>query len=236
MGQEDFLKDLTPSDSQFGEGTTEEVVTPDEPTEEEKSNRRERRLQAKLTAERESSIALAARLDALTEAQKFRNDTAPTEYEKLAEQIYGNDTPEKLAATRLLTDALKGVHTKATEDALAKFREEQAEASRAVAKKEQTLEAMVEELEDEYNVTIDKNTQKGFFALLEKLSPKDKDGNVKDYADHHAVWEEYQARTKKVDTRAKDLASRSMTRTGGGNTENIQVSAHERWLKENGII
>lgn len=235
--QEEFLKDLVPSDSQFGEAT-EEVEKPEEVVEEsseEKSNRRERRLTSRLQAERESSIALAARLEALTEANKFKQETNASEYERLAERIYGNQTPEAIAATELLKSALKGVGEEATKNALEQFRKEQREATEAVKKEEKALEDMVEELEDEYNVTIDANTSKAFFARLERLSPKDKSGNVIDYADHRAVWEDMQT-TKKPDTRAKDLASRSMARSGSSSSENLQVNATERYLRENGII
>lgn len=234
METEDFLKDLETSNEQFGENT-EQVVEPKE-TEEEPRNRRERRLEKRLQDERESGIALAARLQALTETQKFSQETTPSEYEKLAERIYGTETPEGIAATELLKSALKGVHQEATKNALEQFREEQRKASEAVAKETKVLDDMIEEIEDEHGITIDANTSKAFFAKLERMSPKDKDGKVLQYADHHAVWEDFQATKAKPNNRAKELASRSMTTSGSGSTENIQMNSTERYLKEQGLI
>jgi len=96
---------------------------------------------------------------------------------------------------------------------------------------------MLESVEDEFNVELSKPQQKGFLELLEKLSPKDKQGNVIAYADPSAVWEEYQSRTKKKpDTRAKDLSSRSMTTSQTSKESTLNNDATERFLKENGIL
>lgn len=248
--QEEFLKSLESDQTQadpfapppvgdapLKEG--EQVSPTKEETEadkDEKFNRRERRLQAKLQAERESSIALAARLSALEEARKSREEATPAEYLKTAEKIYGTGTPEAAEATELLKAAIKGAEDNATRRALEMFREEQRQTSEAVSKEEKSLENMIEEIEDETGVEIDAQTRKGFFQMLEKLSPKDSDGNIIAYADHHSVWEELQARKKPADTRAKDLASRSMVRTGASPQTSVEAEAQQRWLIENGLI
>ena len=238
--QEEFLNSLEPDQKTdlFEQPVTEEPVveTPTEPSEEEKFNRRERRLTAKLQAERESSIALAARLETLTEAQKARQESEPAEYLKSVERIYGTGSPEASEATELFKTALKGVEESATNRALELFREEQRVASEAVSREEKTLDGMLEEIEDEVGTTIDAPTRQGFFALLERLSPKDSEGNVTAYADHHAVWEELQARKKPADTSAKDLASRSMVRTGASPDTSVADTAQERWMIQNGVI
>jgi DNA gyrase/topoisomerase IV subunit A len=227
-----FETPLTPEEGQASEAKKEE---PQEEGEE-RFNRRERRLMAKLQAERESSIALAARLEALSEAQKFRSETQPSEYVQQVERIYGTNSPEAKEATELLARALQGVETKATEKALEAFRAEQAKAQQAVKNEESRLETMVEEIEDQYGVTLDKATQKEFFQRLEKLSPKDSEGNVVAYADHHAVWEDLQSRKPSTTNRAKDIASRSMARTGAPASTKDADNAHEKWLSDNGII
>lgn len=237
--QEEFLKDLEPN----GENVLEQPLNPETPTEtvepkeseEDKFNRRERRLQAKLTAERESSIALAARLEALTEAQKFSRDNTP-EVDETISRIYGTNTPEAAEATALLQKAMQNVENRATEKALEKFREEQTKERESVAKEDRNLDSMVEEIEDEAGITLDAQTRKGFFTLLEKLSPKDSNGEVIAYADHHAVWEELQARRQAPSNRAKDLASRSMVKTGASPSVSVEDEATMRFLKENGLI
>lgn len=248
--QEEFLKSLEvqptdPFDSinppetiVEGDGTT--VVTDDEKKDEDdKTNRRERRLTAKLQAERESSIALASRLAALEDARKAREDQEPAEYAKTIERIFGTGTPEAAEATELLKSSLKGVEERATTRAMDMFREERLKEEQKVADEEKNLDSMVEDIEDEIGKDIDAPTRKGFFQMLEKLSPKDKDGNIIAYADHFAVWDELQARTKKVDIqtdRAKDLAARSIQRSGASPQTSAVDEATERYLLENGII
>lgn len=206
-------------------------------TPEERFNRRERRLMERLKDERESNIAQAARIQAITEAQRFSREATP-EVDETIERIYGTNTPEAAEATKLLQKALATVEQKSTARALELFREEQQKAAQAERDAVKELRTMSEDIEDEYNVTFDDQTQKAFFTLLEKLSPKDKEGNIIAYADHRTVWEEYQARTKTAPAanRAKDLASRSMVKTGGSPASTIEQDAAERFLKENGII
>ncbi len=238
MEQDEFLKDLQTNNDVFDQPITPpEAEKPKEETEEDATNRRERRLRSKLQAERESSIALAARLEALTEAQKFRNESGEADYVKAVERIYGTATPEATEATELLKKALRDVEKTATEKAVKAYQDEKLKEQDELANEEKELDSMVEEIEDEYGVTLDANTQKGFFTLLEKLSPKDKNGNVIEYADHHAVWEEFQVRKAPANNnRAKDLASRSMTRTGASPTAGVAEDSNERWLRDNGII
>lgn len=237
-----FLDEITPKEeedafSHLNPEKKEEVAEPisEEPDEVQLRNRRERRLHEKYQAERESSIRLSAKLEALTEAQKLRAE-AGDDYLKPVEKIYGTDTPEAMTATELLKSALKGVGERATERALEQFREEQRQAREQEKRESESLDRMVDELEDEHNLVISEPQRKGFFALLEKMSPKDQDGNVTAYADHHAVWEIYQSKTQRTDTRAKDLSSRSMVSSGASQSSKLESDATERFLKENDII
>lgn len=235
--QDEFLKDLVPNEQTdaFNQSIEPEVETPKEEVEE-APNRRERRTQAKLQAEREANIALAAKLEVLTESRKVREEE-PSEYLKKIERIYGTNSPEAKEATDLLSEALQGVEERATDRALERLREERDNERQELVKEEKTLDSMVEDIEDETGLTLDTNTQKAFFTLLERMSPKDEDGNVIAYADHHAVWESLQERREKVSSsRARDLASRSMTRTGSSPSTDVAIDSNERWLRDNGII
>lgn len=242
--QEEFLKDLdgAPSDNimerPLGLGT--EAVVVDEPKakeddEDDKPNRRERRLQTKLQQEREAGIALAARLEALSEAAKLREGSEASSFEKLAERIYGNQTPENAEATQLLVNALKEVEKSSTEKAVAQFREDQRKEREALTQEVKSLEGMVEDIEDEYNVTLDEPTQNAFYQLLSKLSPKDSEGEIIAYADHHAVWEELKSRKQAVqNTRAKDVATRSMVKTGAPAESKLEDDSVRRYLQSQG--
>lgn len=244
--QEQFLKDL---DNESGKvdildaplNDTPPQVEKEEEIPEDLKNRRHRRLEEKLRVEREANIQLAGRLEGISEAKKLANEVSGGEYLKSVEKIYGTDSPEATAATELLKGALKGVEDRATERALEIFRKEQKEQAEAVKQEESKLDSMLEELEDEYNVDLTspsaQTTKKGFFTLLERMSPKDSEGNIIHYADHHAVFEQYKSQIKKVpDNRAKDLSSRSMVRGGASSDNKNHDTATEKYLKEEGII
>lgn len=248
--QEKFLKDLEPKEdgkldlfeAPLNGESPEPAEKKEEPEEvpDDIKNRRHKRLEAKLQAERESNIQMAARLEAISEAKKFAADSEPNKSLESIDRIYGTDSPEGVAATELLKNALQGVQKKATEDALEIFRKEQREIAEASRKEERALDSMLEEIEDEYNVDLtspkSEELRKSFFKRLEKLSPKDSDGNILHYADHHAVWEDLSAQIqKKPETRAKDLSSRSMVSTVATESKSTS-SAGEKWLIENGII
>ncbi len=239
--QEEFLKGLEPEEKDnimerpLVEIPNDAQAVASTDDEDDKPNRRERRLQKKLQEERESSIALAARLEALTEAAKLRGETETTSFEKLAQRIYGNQTPEAAEATQLLIDALKEVKKTSTEEALERFQESQQTERDSVRKEEQNLDNMIEEIEEEYNVSMDDATQKSFFQLLARLSPKDSDGEVVEYADPYAVYEELKSRRQAPqNTRAKDVASRSMVRAGAPADNKLEDDSIRRFLKSQG--
>lgn len=197
-------------------------------------NRRERRLMAKLEAERESSIKLAETLSKVTEAQRFTQENEG-EYLKAVERIYGNQTPEAAAATDLLKSALKGVYEAARKDAAEDVRGDYAKEAAQLKQEESRLDEMADDIEDTYNVDLNDATRKSFYTVLERMSPKDKDGNILEFADHHAVWEVLQSRVKnRTENRSKDLSSRSMSQAGGGT--NPSNNAAESFLRDNGII
>lgn len=247
--QDHFLKDLEPNHEADPFAPTSEepqVAKPEDPEEEEDEdatemkarNRRERRLEAKLQAEREAGIQMAERLKVLAEVN---SPAQSNDYLEAVKRIYGTDSPEATAATDILVQSLKTVEERATENALARLRQEQAETQAAVQQEERRLDSMLEEIEDVHNVDLtssgSESTRRAFFQLLEKMSPKDAEGNVIEYADHHAVWEVLESRRqKRADTTAKDLSSRSMAQSNASSTNTIQDDATIKFLKENGII
>lgn len=247
--QQEFLKELEINPEEDVLNKPIEVESQEPPVKEETEdetemkirNRRERRINEKLQKEREANIALNARLQALSEARSIRETSSEEEdFLKAIEPIFGNDTPEKREATELLKKAIKGAnenaYQKAKTDILQIIQEERGNEQRAIQEAEESIDEMMEKLEDEYNVDFsDKNTRNGFLSLLEKLSPKDEDGNIIEYADPVATYELYESRKEKSSGRARELASRSMVRGGTGQST-LKDDATERFLKENGII
>lgn len=207
-----------------------------------RKNRHHRRLEAKYQAEREVNIGLAARLEAMSEAQKFIKDTNASNVDENLIRLYGNDEKGLLAA-KITQDLLNKTKVEARQEALDAFTKQQEDAAQEVAAHRSELDEMLEEVEDEFNVdlTSDEPTaikaRQGFYKMLEKVSPKNKEGVVTDYADPLATWEFYQQQNKSTDTnRAKDLGSRSMVKSGSSGDSNLEASAQERFLKEAGII
>lgn len=242
--QEQFLKDLDNGSESVDvlEAPLDETIVPKEETEEvpeEIKNRRHKRLEEKNQILRDENIQLAARLQGVSEAKKFTAEAEGGEYLKSVEKIYGTDSPEATAATELLKGALKGVEDRATNRALEIFRKEQQEQAEAVKQEETKLDSMLEELEDDYGIDLTsasaQSTKRGFFTLLERMSPKDGQGNILHYADHHAVFEQYKSQLKKPDNRAKDLSSRSMVNSASGESKKVD-DASLKYLREEGII
>lgn len=214
-----------------------ETTTDDDATDGKPRNRRERRLQIKLDAERESNIFQAGKLAAFTEVKS--SITEESDYLKSVERIYGNDTPEAQLATDLLKKAFIGVRDEAKKSAIEELRAERQNEQRELAQADTELDTMLENIEDEYGVTLTEPQEKAFFQLMAKMSPKDRDGNVIAYADAHSVYEVLQDKLKAgkgTDNRAKDLSSRSMIQSGSSKDSKLSDDVGFRFLKDNGIL
>lgn len=250
--QEQFLKDLEHDPNQVD--VLEQPLVPDDSVQEERENsgegesseekgedgqprnRRERRLMAKLQAERESSMFLAGKLEARTEAQKAVTEEA--DYLKAAERIYGTDSPEAQLATDLLKKAIIGARDDAENRAYERMRGDQSQQIENEQAAENELDSMIEKIEEEHGVSLTEAQERGYFQLLEKMSPKDRNGNVIEYADADAVWDVFKDKLAKrpTDTRARDMSSRSMTQSGASKENNLNDDVTARFLQEQGII
>lgn len=220
------------------QGATGASGDDDEEGELKPKNRRERRLVKKLQEERESSIFLAGKLEARTEAAKAV--TEESDYLKSVERIFGTETTEGQLATDLLKKAIVGARDDAETRAYERIKSErERERAEAVAANRE-LDGFIEDIEDTYDVSLTETQQRGFFELMRKMSPKDRTtGAVIAYADPHSVWEVFQEKLQKkgtTDTRAKALASRSMVQSGASKESNLPNDTTARFLSENGII
>jgi hypothetical protein len=239
--QSKFLKELdTKEDNNVLDAPLTEEAPEKEESEEDMElkakNRRERRLLEKYQRTKEEAIAYAARLQAIQEAQQIRGTTEESEYIERIKRIYGDATPEAKEATNLLIEAFRGVEESAIKKAIEKLEAEKEAEAQQIKEEERTLDEISDKWEDDYGIDMsDESVRKGIFTLLEKLSPKDGEGNIKEYADVDSVAEIYLANKEKSSSRAKELSSRSMSR-GGSKESKISQDALERTLRENGII
>lgn len=201
-------------------------------------NRRERRLQEKLEAERNSAMQLAQRLEAMTGAQRaVTNEEA--DYLKSIERIYGTDSPEAEMATQLLKQAFTGVLNDAEQRAYNRLMQQQEQETNAVYEAEAELDEIIDEIEDVYGVELSPEHEASYLQLMERMSPKDRNGEVIGLADPHAVWEVFTERSQSRSNsgnRARELADRSLTGSSSPSESTLNDDVHQRFLRENGII
>lgn len=135
--------------------------------------------------------------------------------------IIGNDTPEKVAALNQLkrTISQMDARTKAAEGAVQvveQYKERDAEVQRS----REYLQDSFEEIEDSYGIDLlsnsaaAKKTRGDFVEFLEKISPKDEFGDIKEYADPVEAYEIFQTLKKpQPSTQAKNIVARSVSRS-----------------------
>jgi len=238
----DFLKDLgIVQPDNFDKPLEDEPEKVTETEEEEEDgfkarNRREKRLLEKNQQLREEAIAAIARAQALDESRTTR-EAEPAEYLKRIERIYGNQTPEGREATELLKEALEGVKQSVKQEWLEEQESYKGNERQAVRQEEDNLDSILEKVEDEYGINMDSDAnRRGYLTLLERVSPKDRDGNIIEYADEDTVAELFISTREKSNSRAKELASRSMSRGGQSSGSTLEKDSTERFLRDAGII
>lgn len=163
------------------------------------------------------------------EETKFREDikdeiNLPSSFVKLI----GNDTEEKRQVLKDMSDYLSSLPEKAKE----KFLEEQREAVQAQEREDaaavEELNTSFEEIEENYDVDLSSNsaqakkTRSEFVDYIRKIAPKNEDGEVVAFPDLISAFEEFQEKGKRAlpnNSKAKNLASRGLTRSSDTTTE-----------------
>lgn len=149
----------------------------------------------------------------------------PTQQESQEDDYYvrliGNDTPEKVAMIREAMARDERLLQQAEERAFNRLSEKEQESLMADQQAEEELENAFENIEEYYGVDITSNsgiakkTRQEFVSFVEKIAPKDRNGDIVDYPDMTSAWETFQEIKKSTATpsRAKELASRGMSRS-----------------------
>lgn len=144
---------------------------------------------------------------------------ADDEVTEVLTQLIGNDTPEKVAMVKKFQNILEKGNQKAQQAALAELDSRQQAEVRADAEAEQELENAFDNIEEAYDVDITSNnplakkTRQEFISFVEKIAPKDRNGEVIDFPDMNSAWETFNEMKTRTPSRAKTLASRSMARS-----------------------
>jgi hypothetical protein len=212
-----------------------------------RKNRRHRRLERQLEAERNMNIALNERVKILSSNIKPADSTddltaMPPEWVAL----YGN-TPESEKAWQMQSSLLQKHTERAKKEALLEFETQQRQAMEKQKGYEEQVTTELEALEDEFNVDLTSNspaarkTRNDFLELVEKLSPKDANGNIIGYADFGQTFEifkESKAKSKSsIVDKQKEIASRSMQTSGpNSGAQNQQTTrGFHGWKKDYNI-
>lgn len=137
--------------------------------------------------------------------------------------IIGNDTPEKVKALSALEKTLQGADERASQKAIERFQHQQEEvlkqASEADRQAQEELDTYFDEIEETYNVDLSSNSASAkamrsqFIEYVRKIAPKDEKGEVAAFPDLLGAFEDFQERSKRPPTRAKELANRGITRS-----------------------
>ena len=157
--------------------------------------------------------------------------------------VIGNDTPEKVSALNALKKSLSSLDQRASQKAieqLESIRNEEVEADREA---EDELENAFDNIEETFDVDITSNnpiakkTRQEFVSFVEKIAPKDRNGDIVDYPDMNSAWETFSDIKKSTaqPNRAKDLASRGMRNsaetTSGGFQGRSTFAEAERFIE-----
>lgn len=172
----------------------------------------------------EKEIAKALKNVPAPAAKEDRNNREEDEVTGVLERIIGNDTPEKVQAVKDFRKVLGSLEEKGAQRALDQFKEQAREASQKDTEALESLYEGLEEVEDTYDVDLSSNTavarklRSDFVAYIRKIAPKDDNGEVAAFPDIPSAFEEFQEKLKKPSAnRAKELASRSMSRSNDAN-------------------
>lgn len=136
-------------------------------------------------------------------------------------RLIGNDTPEKKSMINEFKDILGNLKGEARAEALAEIEARSNAEKQADIAAEQELETAFENIEESYDVDISSNspvakkTRQEFITFVEKIAPKDRNGQVVDYPDMNSAWETFSEMKKssQQSNPAKGIAARSMARS-----------------------
>lgn len=218
----DFLNEVSPPKDIFKEET--QIENTEEPVVEEKAVPFHKDPKVQRYVERQIEKALK---DRPSVEREFKEAVSSDVKDVIGAftTIIGNDTPEKVKALEALEKTLNGADERASTKAIERFQkqmqEEQQRATEADVKAQNELDDYFDEIEETYNVDLSSNSTSAkkmradFIEYVRKIAPKNEQGEVAQFPDLVNAFETFQERQQRAPaTRAKELASRGMTRSG----------------------
>lgn len=171
-------------------------------------------------------------------------EKADPEVTDVLTRLIGNDTPEKLSMVKEFQKILERGTQRAKEEAVAELQSYQQQEILAEQQDTEQLENAFDSIEESYKVDITSNnpiakkTRQEFVSFIEKIAPKDADGDIVEYPDMQSAWETFSEMKKYSSTpsRAKELASRSMSRSSEAVTAKPKIGSWDSVLEDAGLI
>lgn len=144
--------------------------------------------------------------------------------------VIGNDTPEKVSALNALKKSLSSLDQRASQKAIEQLESIRNEELQDDKDAEDEVSTGFDDIEERFDVDITSNnplaikTRQEFVPILEKLSKKDRYGEIVEYPDFVSTWEMYQEVKKSTQqpNRAKDLASGGMRNSAETTSNSVQ--------------
>lgn len=182
-------------------------------------DRRHRRLEQKLQAEREANIELSTRLKTISEMDKFSKEVEGVD-PNIAKMFDSSEVGKENAIR--LSEAMRTMKNEAKEEAIREIESKQVELAQEQKEYEDLIDNNLESLEDSHNIDLTSDAPKArkarreFLELVQDLSPKDENGDIISYADFDATFDQYlkSQQEPKDNSRRESIASRSMARSG----------------------
>lgn len=236
----------------FLEGVTGEVPALEEPALEQKQeeeaeepakpNRAQRRAVENASIRQQLQQEREARIAAETRAQVLAEMKSGDKLDDRLVKLYGDSENGRLAA-QLHAEMLSDVRKQAVEEAEAKFSQREEAATAEQRQAETQIDDELANLEETYDVDLTSNTTAAnklrgqLLDLVERFSPKDREGTIVEYADFGSAFEMLQQTNKPVtNPRAKDFADRSLQKSNtAANVTKEEDDATRSWLRRNGI-
>ena len=159
-------------------------------------------------------------------------------------RIIGNDTPEKISAIKDFQIALASREERIRQEALDEIDRRVDEEKEAEIEATNELVEGFESIEDTFKVDITSDrpsavaTRKEFVDFIQRIAPKDEDGQVVEFPDLEETFRLFQDTKKgaQPSNRARELASRSIDRSSDSTvtpeSTDKSWSAVEKWLNK----
>lgn len=220
----EFLNGVSEPQDIFTEQEPE--TEPEEEKEEEKPLRFDKDPKVQKYIEKQVAKALKDRTPTVEES--FKRETGEIKIPESLVNLIGNDTPEKQRALKDFAETLASLKGEARQEFLSEMKAQENAQVEKDAKAREELDNYFDEIEETYSVDLTSNSASAkqmraqFIDYVRKIAPKDEHGEVAAFPDLVASFEEFQEKSKRPATRAKELASRGMTRSGDTSNAPVQ--------------